>query len=221
MAKKVNILAFDTSASACSVALSFNGKIDVIHQVAPMQQATLILSHIQSLLDRANTSLTQLDAVAYGRGPGSFTGIRIASSVAQGMGFGLNLPLLPISSLAVLAQAAFNTHQWRSLFVLLDGRANHVYSAYYEVNGNGYIEQVGKENFEKIDQLIMPSIKPWYGVGDGWQKYKNSLDQQGYRPLDYDISPLFQAESMIKIATIQLQQGRQVSAAAALPLYLR
>src|SRR5690606_29845388 len=103
----MKLLAIDTSAQACSIALQIDDEVKVWHEVVPMQQAQLILPRINQLLQESNLSLNQLDAVAFGCGPGSFTGVRIATSLAQGLGYALNIPLIPISSLAGLAQAAY------------------------------------------------------------------------------------------------------------------
>src|SRR5471032_2163673 len=103
----MKILAIDTSANACSVALLINNETLSSHKVIPMQQAQLILPMIEELLLTANITLNQLDALAFGCGPGSFTGVRIAASVAQGLAVAHDLPVISVSSLQALAQAAF------------------------------------------------------------------------------------------------------------------
>src|SRR5579871_1229278 len=106
------ILAFDTSSQVCSVALLNGETITSSYQIAPMQQAKLILPMIQKIIKAANITLDELDAIAYGCGPGSFTGMRVANSVAQGLGFAKHLPLIRISSLAILAQSALEEQKW-------------------------------------------------------------------------------------------------------------
>ena len=103
----MKILAIDTSSNACGVALLCNNEVKALHELAPMQQTQKILPMIDALLGEAKVSLNQLDALAFGCGPGSFTGVRIAVSVMQGLGYAMNLPLIPVSSLAALAQAAY------------------------------------------------------------------------------------------------------------------
>src|SRR3990167_9676512 len=110
--KSVNILAFDTAFSYCTIGLLHDKKFDVIDQLAPMQQSNLILPLIDNLLKSHSLALSALDAVCYGCGPGSFTGVRIAESVAKGIGYAINKPVLPVSSLALLAQSAWIDKGW-------------------------------------------------------------------------------------------------------------
>src|SRR5690349_9145853 len=139
MASKI-ILAFDTSTSACTVALQNGDFVSVRHQLAPKQQAQLILPMINELLSSTSLTANELDAIAYGCGPGSFTGIRIASSVAQGIGFAINKPIIPVSSLAALAQTAFLEQQWTRLLVAVDARMGKIYWANYVINPSGIAE---------------------------------------------------------------------------------
>ena len=123
----MKILAIETSSHACSVALLNEDKVKISHIISPMQQAKLILPMIDELLKSSALTLNDLDAIAYGCGPGGFTGVRIAASVAQGLGFAVKLPIIPISSLAVMAEAAFLERQWRKLLVAVDARADQIY----------------------------------------------------------------------------------------------
>ena len=140
----MKMLAFDTSAGACSVALLNNESVEISHIVAPMQQAKLLLPHIQNLLNQAGLALKDLDAIAYGQGPGSFTGIRIAASVAQGLGYASGLPIVPVSSLAILAQTAFLEEKWDKCLVAVDARTEQVYWAHYVANNSGLMELKAK-----------------------------------------------------------------------------
>ena len=115
----MKILAFDTSTSACSIALLNHEQITSFHEIAPMQHTKIILPQIKQLLLNAKLELNQLDAIAYGCGPGSFTGIRIANSIAQALAFAQDKPLIQISSLAVLAQSAYATQGWENVWVCL------------------------------------------------------------------------------------------------------
>lgn len=140
-----NILAFDTSASACSIALQKGEEIHCLHEVAPMQQAKLILPMIESLLVKTSLTLDELDFIAYGRGPGSFTGIRIANTVAQGLAFAAKKPLVAVSSLAILAETICMKQGCRRVRVSVDARMGQVYTAEYEIGQRGHVELRGEE----------------------------------------------------------------------------
>src|SRR5690348_12267838 len=129
----MKLLALDTSSIACSVALLLDGDVHYLHKIAPMQQAKLILSMIEELLKTHSLKVNHLDAIAYGCGPGSFTGLRIACSVAQAFGLAADKPLIPISSLAALAQATYIEHQEKKVLAAIDARMDQIYWAAYEL----------------------------------------------------------------------------------------
>lgn len=217
----MKILAFDTSSIACSVALLNGKEITATHQVAPMQQAQLILPTIQALLSAASLTLDQLDAIAFGCGPGSFTGIRIASSVAQGLGFATQLPIIRISSLAALAQATYEEQQWDRLLIAVDAHMDHVYWAMYTVNTvDKLVKLEGAEQTSLPEEVVLPPQGVWYGAGDGWQKYPDRLTQRlGYKP---QIAPAQRptAQALIKLAAASFARGEWVTVADAVPDYL-
>ncbi|RDI46067.1 tRNA threonylcarbamoyladenosine biosynthesis protein TsaB [Aquicella lusitana] len=220
----VNILAFDTSSSACSIALRKGGEITVLHEIAPMQQARLILPMIQAALDSFSLTLHQLDAIAYGCGPGSFTGIRIASCTAQGLGFASAVPLVSISSLAALAQTVFMEQGFRKLLVALDARMGQVYWAAYEAGQEGRVQLIHQEQLCAPDEVDLPTqlhTEQWYGVGDGWEKYGKIMSTAlKFEPAVVE-SQLPSARAMLELAEIKLQRGEYVTAGQALPAYLR
>ena len=227
----MKLLAFDTSASACSVALLNGEKITALHHVAPMQQASLILSMLQQILDTAGVSLQALDMIAYGCGPGSFTGIRLASAVAQGLGFAYSLPIMPISSLAASAQAAFMAHQykWPQLLVAVDARMGDVYwAAYAKHLSSDHVTLIGQEHLYKPESVIIPTssgLDPshWYGIGDAWKQYKSPMTLAlAIEPCAYSIEQQPTAEAILTLAKAKLVRGeRGVQATDAIPVYLR
>src|SRR3990167_429299 len=180
---KMIILAFDTSSTTCFVALlntdNKEGKtVQSLHKTLPMQQGTLILPLVKQLLEESHLTLEQLDAVAIGAGPGSFTGIRIANSVAQGMSFAVKLPIVQVSSLAAIAQAAYIEKGHEHCLVAVDVRMEQIYWAAYQVNKAGCVELIGKEQVCKADEIELSNeikVIDWYGVGDGWEKYSADL----------------------------------------------
>lgn len=219
----MKILALETSSTACSVALQIDNKCFSQHQIAPMQQAKTLLPMIQSLLEEANLSLTQLDAIAYGCGPGSFTGIRIANSVAQGLAFAANLPVVPVSSLAILAQTAWEAHQCRHALVAIDGRMEQVYWAEYTVNESGLAILIGEECACRPNQIPTHAFQSdAYGIGDGWLKYYQEIEKSiKYHPVEVYPNLIPTAKALLPLARAKFEQGGSVTASQALPVYLR
>ncbi|TAK77118.1 MAG: tRNA (adenosine(37)-N6)-threonylcarbamoyltransferase complex dimerization subunit type 1 TsaB [Gammaproteobacteria bacterium] len=220
----MKILAFDTSSSACSVALQHDEVVHTLHTIAPMQQTKLILPMIQEVLDTASLTLNQLDAIAYSCGPGSFTGIRIASSVAQGIGLAVGLPIIQISSLAAIAQTAFMERQWTTLLVALDARMDQIYWARYKINPAGLAEIAGQEvlcapEAIPLDATIGPEVA---AVGEGWEKYGDRITTRlGFSVPAMHSAQLPHARAILALAKVKFDQADWVSAACAAPTYLR
>lgn len=214
----MKILAIDTSAEACSIALLLDEEIKCLHEITPRQQAQMILPLIKQLLNEENIKFNQLDALAFGCGPGSFTGVRIATSVMQGLGFALNLPLIPISSLAALAQATYAAKGWQKLYVGIDARIQEIYWGMYQVNPNGLVELVGKENVGKPNELLLPDNSEWYGVGNAWAIY---AEQIPFKPIYIDSTRIPHALGLLPLAKQKYDLKDFTRAENALPTYLR
>jgi tRNA threonylcarbamoyladenosine biosynthesis protein TsaB len=218
----MNIVAFDTSSSACSVALFANNEISSLHKIAPMQQAQLILPMIDSLLASNKVKLNQLDAIAFGCGPGSFTGIRVATSIAQGMGYALNIPLIPVSSLAALAQTAYNDLSWKHILAAVDARIQEIYWGFYQVNSQGLVELQGKEGMgtpENLSQILQnQGLENWQGVGNAWEIYAKQLAIQ---PVAINSSYLPTADAIIQLARPRVERQEWCAPHQVLPVYLR
>jgi tRNA threonylcarbamoyladenosine biosynthesis protein TsaB len=120
------ILAVDTATEACSAALYIDGEIEQKFELAPREHTQFILQMIESLLVEADLKMNQLDALAFGRGPGSFTGVRIATGVVQGIGFAADLPVVPISTLASIAQVMQDDHGADKVLYAIDARMGGV-----------------------------------------------------------------------------------------------
>lgn len=224
----MKLLAFDTSTAACSVALldtskSTTQQIYSLHQIQPQQQGKLILPMIHAVLESASVSMQELNAIAYGCGPGSYTGVRIACSVAQGIGLATDCRVLAISSLAAMAQAAYQAFQWRHLLVALDAHMQEIYWSAYHVSDLGYVELSGQEEVLNPLNVRMPHDKvDWYGIGDGWGKYGEILSNQADERLkSINIELLPTAEAMLGLAKLKYEQGDWIASSEALPVYLR
>ncbi len=204
------ILAFDTSSSACSVALQTHHHIESIHTHAPMQHGKLILSMIQTLLQKTKLTIAQLNAVAYGVGPGRFTGVRLASSVAQSIQLGTKCRLIAISSLVIYAQTVFIEHpSYTKICVALDARMGQVYWGQYEVNQQGYVVLIGQEQTATPEEIMVAITIADCGVGDGWEVYKERLISRiGFTPQHLLPAQLPNAKAILKLAEINNNHSR-------------
>ncbi|MEO8401341.1 MAG: tRNA (adenosine(37)-N6)-threonylcarbamoyltransferase complex dimerization subunit type 1 TsaB [Gammaproteobacteria bacterium] len=214
----MKILAFDTSSAACSVALLNEEKITSRHELIPMQQAKQLLPMIDALLAADKIKPNQLDAIAFGCGPGSFTGVRIAVSVAAGLAYATQKPLISISSLAAVAQAAYDDLGWKQLLVACDARINEVYWAAYEVQTDNLVHLNGIEQVTLPEAIIHPGTDGWSGVGNAWDVY---ADKISFKPDKVDITRLPMATALITLAKAKFSKQEWVNAAEAVPVYLR
>ncbi|MDM8563559.1 tRNA (adenosine(37)-N6)-threonylcarbamoyltransferase complex dimerization subunit type 1 TsaB, partial [Candidatus Marithioploca araucensis] len=142
----MKLLAFDASSPACSCALYLDGEITERYEIAPRQHAALILPMADELLTEAGLKPIELEGIAFGRGPGSFTGLRIASGVAQGIAFAADIPVAPISSLATLAQAAYIENGAQKVLAAIDARMSEVYWGMYVIDKQGIMRCEGEES---------------------------------------------------------------------------
>ncbi|WGE53623.1 tRNA (adenosine(37)-N6)-threonylcarbamoyltransferase complex dimerization subunit type 1 TsaB [Actinobacillus equuli] len=214
------ILAIDTATEACSVALLHNGQISAFDELSPRTHTQRILPMIDELLAKAGISLKQVDALAFGRGPGSFTGVRVGVGIAQGLAMGANLPVIPISNLLAMAQAAYEKMGATSVVALIDARMNEVYFAQYERVGQCWQAIVAEQVCppERAINQIQPKDNTVV-VGTGWAAYSQFSDAQ-LSLLVSDIT-LPSAKSMLTLAEVELAQGNTQSALQIEPVYLR
>lgn len=219
----MKLLTLDTSTEACSCALYLDGEILERSVIAPRQHTSLILPMIDELLTEADLKPTQLDGLAFGRGPGSFTGLRIACGVAQGIAFAADIAVAPISCLAALAQAAYLEKQADKVLAVIDARMKEVYVGYYLIDKEKEIMRiVNEERVCTSEQVNLPNSGGWYGVGSGWNNYADQLIAKlGEVVFDYQGDRYPQARAMVPLALVAFQAGQVVSAEEALPVYLR
>lgn len=217
----MKVLALETSTTACSIAIQRDDTIFTRHIIAPMQQAKLILPIIDELLQESNLSLQSLDAIAYGAGPGSFTGIRIANSVAQGLGMAANKPVVPVSSLAILAQTVFNQYGAETMFIAIDARMQQLYWAKYTIK-NDLACLDGSENLYAPAEIPSEACENWYGVGDGWSLYLDELSGKINGKASQIVPNLEpKADALLPLAGDLIAKGKTISAINATPVYLR
>ncbi|MFP5344745.1 MAG: tRNA (adenosine(37)-N6)-threonylcarbamoyltransferase complex dimerization subunit type 1 TsaB [Gammaproteobacteria bacterium] len=218
----MKILAVETSGAACSAALLIDDIIEERFEIAPQQHTALILPMVDSLLQQAGLKLVELDALAFGCGPGSFTGVRIAASVVQGLAFGASLPVIPVSSLAALAQGAHRAYGAASVLTAADARMNEVYWAAYQINQAGFMSLQGDEQVCTPATVPVPEQGVWLGAGSGWQSYGALLEaRMDGRLSGVNANCYPQARDVARLAQGAYAQGAAVSAEHALPVYLR
>lgn len=166
------ILAIDTATEACSVALQHNGKLTSLDELSPRTHTQRILPMIDELLAQANISIKQVDALVFGRGPGSFTGVRVGVGIAQGLAMGANLPVVPISNLLAMAQAAYEQTGATNVVALIDARMNEIYFAQYERVGQIWQEMVTEQVCSPESAINQIQLKAnTVVVGTGWAAY--------------------------------------------------
>ncbi|MCF6354311.1 MAG: tRNA (adenosine(37)-N6)-threonylcarbamoyltransferase complex dimerization subunit type 1 TsaB [Candidatus Polarisedimenticolaceae bacterium] len=218
----MKLLAIETATEACSAALYINGEIQERYAVAPRQHAEQILPMMDQLLAEAELKLSQLDALAFGRGPGSFTGVRIAAGVIQGAAFGAQLPVVPISTLAALAQRHYRMQGARRILPAFDARMGELYWAAYEVIADDLVTQVGSEQVATPERVDLPAGEGWQGAGRGWATYRDILAQRmGARLAAIESDLLCSAQDVARLAVRGYAAGEAVAAELALPIYLR
>ncbi|MDO9239489.1 MAG: tRNA (adenosine(37)-N6)-threonylcarbamoyltransferase complex dimerization subunit type 1 TsaB [Methylicorpusculum sp.] len=217
----MKLLAVETATEACSAALFINGEIREHFELAPRTHTQRILPMIEALMTEADLRPQQLDAVAFGCGPGSFTGVRIATGVIQGIAFGADLPVVPISTLAALAQDAFDSTNESVIFSAIDARLSEIFWAVYLRDANGFAELVGKENVIPAD-LADACHQKGIGVGSAWRVYSEVLlAKLTQSVISFDADRLPRAAAVASLGVRGMLAGRAVSVEVAMPVYLR
>ena len=210
-------LALDTSTEACSAAIWTDGAV-VERFESGNQHSERILAMVDDLLAETGFALTQFDAIAFGRGPGSFTGLRIAAGVAQGLAFGAGIPVTPISSLAALAQGVDAPR----VLAAFDARMHQVYSGAYVRNAQGIVELAGNEGVAAPLDVPLPGGNDWVGAGNGWDQYHAALlERLGGRVINWHKQVYPRARDVGRLGAVAVQAGKALSAEQALPVYVR
>ena len=207
----MNLLAIDTSTDTASVALAVQGEIYTEEQSGMRQHAQFLLPMIERMLALADLSCQQLDAIVFGRGPGSFTGLRIACSVAKGLAYAHDLPMYPVSGLAAIAnEAGLN----QPVLALMDARMHQVYWAYFDGDSGDVLEQVSN-----ADAIYVPSDRPFTLAGIGFEPYLAQLPASINAQISQQCTIVPNAKTMIRM--VEAGYIKPVSAEQALPVYVR
>lgn len=218
----MKLLALDTSTEACSAALYVDGEIEQCYELAPREHTKLILPMVEQLLSSAAITIKQLDALAFGRGPGSFTGVRISTGIVQGMAFGADLPVVPVSTLASIAQTVYDDHQHSHVLAAIDARMGEVYWGQYISTQDGLMELSADELVISPDHVTAQAGHDWFGAGSAWASYGDILDHQLEQRVKAHYENYYpQSSSIAKLAVDAFDKGLALSADKAVPVYLR
>lgn len=225
----MHLLAIETSTEACSVALVSGQTIVQRHELAPRRHAELVLPMVEQVLAEAGLARGALDAIAVGRGPGAFTGVRLAISIAQGLALGLDRPVVTISTLAALALEARYAHDDSSvansqlrIIAALDARMGEIYVATFECDADDLVTAVSDEQVLAAAALAVPATHDYIAAGTGWGAYREALLARLARaPLSLHPDLLPTATSIARLALRELARGNAADAAHAQPVYLR
>jgi tRNA threonylcarbamoyladenosine biosynthesis protein TsaB len=216
----LKILAIDTATEACSAALYIDGKILEKYEIAPRRHAELILPMVDALLAEAELKLNGLDCLAFGRGPGAFTGVRIATGVIQGLAFASDLPVIPVSTLAAMAQGAVSASN--TILSVIDARMGEIYWGLFSVGEDGIVSPLNDEQISKPEALDIKLETDCFGAGSGWASYEEILTTKlGTRLKGFDANRFPRASDILILATKELVTGKKVQASEVLPVYLR
>lgn len=221
-----NILVFDASSSWCSAALSVNGILFSAAEMQPRKHAQLMLPMIEGLCQEAGIKPSELNGIAYGKGPGSFTGLRIAISVAQGLSLATGAKLYGISSLQALAWQGMKQLGQERIVAIMNAHMGEVFYGAYAKASDGMTCIIDDALCKPEDVELTPllaeneSFNDWVGAGDGFQ-FEAQLPEsiQQLKLIDSEISPL--AESMMDLALSAWQQDEFTAAEYQQPVYLR
>ena len=212
------VLALETSADACSVALSLDGDVLERHEILPRSHTRHILPMVDALLRNAGIRLENLDAIAFGRGPGSFTGLRVCASVVQGLAYAAALPCIPVSSLQALAMTAVDaglSAGYRDILSCVDARMNELYCGRFSLRD-------GIPVLEGEEFLAAPEAVAWDSfvacrVGSGW----SFAEMMQYSGAIEGLDLLPKASAVARLGELMFKAGQVVAPAEALPVYLR
>lgn len=218
----MNLLALDTATEACSVVLDRDGRLFARHLEEPRAHGDRLLELIDAVLEAGGAERSELDAIAFGRGPGGFTSLRIGIGVVQGIAFALDRPVIPVSSLAILAQGAHRLHGAERVIAAIDARMGEIYCGTFVAGKGGLMEPDGPERVLSPERFEPPAGGDWHGCGTGWEAYREVLVQRCGRALTAVTAPrLPDAIDMLPHARAALERGETVLADQAVPVYLR
>ncbi|HEX9813170.1 MAG TPA: tRNA (adenosine(37)-N6)-threonylcarbamoyltransferase complex dimerization subunit type 1 TsaB [Burkholderiales bacterium] len=213
----MKLLAFDTATDVCTVAVLLDGAVHERREIGRRHAERLLVMIDEALVD-AGATLRGLDAICFGRGPGSFTGLRICAGVAQGLAFGADLPVVAVSSLAATAQFARSDR----VLAAFDARMQQVYWGAFVADADGLVQLEGDERVIAPSAVPVPAAPNWIGAGNGWEPYAAPLRKRlGDRLQRWRAGCYPSARCVAELGARDFRAGKAVAAEQALPVYLR
>lgn len=220
----MKLLALDTSTAACSVALCIGERMFERHEVQPKQHTRLLVPMIDDVLRQGGAMLRDLDAVVLGNGPGSFIGMRIAASVAQGLCYGAGLKLVPVCSLAAVAAESFENSTVSRVLVAQDAHMSEVYLRGYRRGEDGLPLATGETTLQPIapvDVPDAPDTADWYAAGAGWQRYPELMKLNDDRLAGSTDVEWPRAQYLLGLGRRSCLAGKAIDPASLVPAYVR
>jgi tRNA threonylcarbamoyladenosine biosynthesis protein TsaB len=212
------LLGFDTSTEACAVGVSVDGCCLSRVELTPRRHTECVLPWSDALLAEAGVRKSQVDAIAVGIGPGAFTGVRLAVSLAQGLALGLGIPVIGVSTLACIAQTCDHNGP---IAVLMDARMGECYVGFYQKR-DGIVEALMPEQLLAPEDIRLPLAGDWIGLGSGFASYSARLAPEFTREIQVvDSTALPQAEALLAIAMRDFNAGSARAPEHVEPAYLR
>lgn len=214
------LLIIDTSTEACSVAVVKNNEIFFKQDVTPRSHTKMVLPMVDELLNDAKLSINSVDAIAWGRGPGSFTGVRIGTGIMQGLALGANKPVIGISTLAAMAQQAIDESNAQQVIAAIDARMGEVYWGIFN-NVDGLATLVDSEMVIKPESIPRNILNDnqYVGVGTAWQTYPELAELGDIEVNDSILYP--SSKAMVPLALDAFNQGNVMDVDEASPVYVR
>lgn len=220
----MKLLALDTSSVACSAVLQFDDAVFERHEIKPREHTRLLMPMINAVLQEGDARLAELDAIVLGNGPGSFIGLRIAASVAQGLAFGAGIGIVPVSSLAAVAAEVFGTSDADEVVVVQDAHMNEVYLGHYR-RGDGNmpvdVEPERLHGVAALGSLAENAAPERIAAGYGWQRYPelaalNEALFTGFSDVQFP-----RARFLLGLGAAKLEAGGAIAPDQVTPAYLR
>ncbi|MFH2133900.1 MAG: tRNA (adenosine(37)-N6)-threonylcarbamoyltransferase complex dimerization subunit type 1 TsaB [Pseudomonadota bacterium] len=212
----MKLLAIETSTEYCSVALWQDGVVSARSEKVGQKHSEVLMAMVDAVLKEAGRKIKEMDGIAFGKGPGSFTGVRIACGVAQGLAFGVDVKVVGVCTLQALAEASGKD----KVIAALDARMGEIYLAAYVKEGNVW-RTVVEPCLCKAEDAPTIAGDSWFGCGSGFAVSKALQQHYAAQMAGMDAQAVPQAQAVVRLAAVEFAQGNAVDAALALPLYLR
>lgn len=219
--KPFTCLAIEAASQVCSIAACHGGRISIRSGAQPRDQSRHIFESVREVLDELGLGLPALDCIAFGCGPGGFTGLRVGAAAVQALSFGVSVPVCRISSLASMALGTMQKHGIRSVATCLDARMGEAYLAVYRADEKSLVSTILEDCLVDPAKFTLDHKLEFFAAGPGWGACRDLFDRHIELISGSDLELLPSAEYLLVLAKRRFQTGLTSSAEAALPNYIR